>query len=274
MKLLCLVIALALALVWPAAAQTNATPATDPLRELVQKIQTKIMDHKTAESDYTAEIKDFDALIAARKATDPEGAAQASYMKAKLYLEIFENPEQSKVLFQALNHDYPDTKYGKEANHIVEAINKQVEAKKIQAALVKGSTFPDFSEKDLAGAPLSPSALKGKVVLVDFWATWCGPCRAELPNVIAAYQKHHKEGFEIIGVSLDSDRDKLDAFLKKTEGMTWPQYFDGQGWGNKLAAQYGVESIPFAVLIGKDGKIIGKELRGEALETAIAAALK
>ncbi|HXA44002.1 MAG TPA: thioredoxin family protein, partial [Candidatus Angelobacter sp.] len=70
----------------------------------------------------------------------------------------------------------------------------------------------------------------------------------------------------MIGVSLDSDRDKLDAFLKQTDGMTWQQYFDGKGWSNKLAAKYGVDSIPFAVLVGPNGKIIGKSLRGEALE--------
>ena len=81
------------------------------------------------------------------------------------------------------------------------------------------------------------------------------------------------DGFEIIGVSLDSERDKLDAFLKKEDGMTWPQFFDGQGWQNKLAVKYGVESIPFAVLIGPDGKIIDKNLRGEELENAVAGAL-
>jgi thiol-disulfide isomerase/thioredoxin len=150
---------------------------------------------------------------------------------------------------------------------------QQSAAEKIQAGLAKGVDFPDFSEQDLNGKPISVGALKGKVVMVDFWATWCGPCRGELPNVIATYGKHHAQGFEIIGVSLDSDRDKLDAFLKQQDGMTWPQFFDGQGWGNKLAVKYGVESIPFAVLIGPDGKIIGKDLRGEELENAVAAAL-
>ncbi len=93
------------------------------------------------------------------------------------------------------------------------------------------------------------------------------------PNVIFSYKKHHADGFENIGVSLDDDRAKLDAFLKKEDGMTWPQFYDGQGWQNELAKKYGVESIPFTVLIGQDGKIIGKSLRGEKLENAVADAL-
>ena len=145
--------------------------------------------------------------------------------------------------------------------------------KTVLEALPIGSPFPDFDETDLGGEPISVAGFKGKVVLVDFWATWCGPCRGELPNVIATYQKHHANGFEIIGVSLDSDRYTLDTFLKQTDGMTWPQFFDGQGWHNKLAVKYGVESIPFAVLVGPDGKIIGKALRGEELEDAVAHAL-
>ncbi len=91
--------------------------------------------------------------------------------------------------------------------------------------------------------------------------------------MIATYKKHHADGFEIIGVSLDSDREALDSFLKKTDGMTWQQFFDGQRWNNKLAVKYGVEGIPFAVLVGPDGKIIDKNLRGEDLENAVASAL-
>jgi thiol-disulfide isomerase/thioredoxin len=113
---------------------------------------------------------------------------------------------------------------------------------------------------------------KGKVVLVDFWATWCMPCRAELPNVIATYAKYHDLGFEIIGVSLDTDKDAMVKFTQENN-MTWPQYFDGLKWQNKLVAQYGVEGIPFTILIDPQGNIIDKNVRGEALPVAVAKAL-
>ena len=107
------------------------------------------------------------------------------------------------------------------------------------------------------------------MVLVDFWATWCGPCVDELPNVLAAYKKYHGQGFEIVGISLDEDQAKLTSFLKE-QGMTWAQFFDGKGWENKLAVKYGVESIPATFLLDGEGTIIAKNLRGPALDAELA----
>jgi thiol-disulfide isomerase/thioredoxin len=135
-----------------------------------------------------------------------------------------------------------------------------------------GQRFPDFDETDLNGSPLSVAGFKGKVTLVDFWATWCGPCRAEMPNVIAAYQKYHSSGLEMIGVSLDEHKYAVVNFAA-SQGMPWPQYFDGKGWENKLAKQYGVQSIPMSYLLDRNGIIIGKELRGRALDIAVNRAL-
>jgi thiol-disulfide isomerase/thioredoxin len=199
--------------------------------------------------------------------------SQVLYMEAMLYMEVLNNPAKGKELIEKLKTDFPDTKLGKNADSILQSLDKQAEAKKIQSALAPGVAFPDFNVKSVADQPLSVAALKGKIVLIDFWATWCGPCRAELPNVIATYGKYHDKGFEIIGVSLDSDREKLDSFLKQQNGMTWPQFFDGKGWSNELAVKYGVEAIPFTVLVGADGKIIGTNLRGEALGEAVGNAL-
>jgi thiol-disulfide isomerase/thioredoxin len=251
----------------------SLTPAQTQLQALVQKVQAKIKAGQDTEADLADELKSFDRLVASENGAKTDDAAQIVYMKAMLYLEVFKNNEKGAELIKQIKANYPDTKYGQNADKILDSLAKQAAGKKIQDSLAAGAVFPDFAETDLNGKPLSVAALKGKVVLVDFWATWCPPCRAELPNVIVTYKKHHSEGFEIIGVSLDSDREKLDAFLKQQDGMTWPQYFDGLGWSNKLAGKYGVQSIPFAVLVGPDGKIIGKDLRGEDLENAVSAAV-
>jgi len=122
----------------------------------------------------------------------------------------------------------------------------------------------------LQGEKFDLAKLKDKVVLIDFWATWCGPCIAELPNVQKAYADYHDKGFEIVGISLDraADKEKLENFIKE-KNMPWPQAYDGEGWGNAFAKKYGITSIPATFLIGKDGKIVETNLRGAALGVAV-----
>lgn len=133
-----------------------------------------------------------------------------------------------------------------------------------------GSPAPEFAGASLSGDAVKLSDYKGKVVLVDFWATWCGPCIQELPNVIDAYKSYHDKGFEIVAISLDDSQDDLDAFLKDHPEMTWVQLFDGKGWESDIAVQYEVEGIPFTLLLDQQGNIVRQDLRGEALENALA----
>lgn len=128
---------------------------------------------------------------------------------------------------------------------------------------------------DLAGKTVSLDQYKGKVVLLDFWATWCGPCREEVPNVVAAYHKFKAKGFEVVSISLDEseDRAKLLEYTRKNN-MNWRHVFDGKAWKGDLPEQFKVKAIPFAMLIGRDGKIAAVNVRGEELEPAVIKALE
>ena len=118
----------------------------------------------------------------------------------------------------------------------------------------------DMKFTAINGKQIDLAKMKGKVVLIDFWATWCGPCIAELPNVKKTYNKLNQKGFEIIGISLDSNENSLKRFLKK-ENMPWPQFFDGKGWNNELAKKYGIRSIPAMWLVDQEGNLIDTNAR-------------
>jgi peroxiredoxin len=128
-----------------------------------------------------------------------------------------------------------------------------------------GEMAPEIELPQVDGSILKLSDLRGKVVLIDFWASWCGPCRAEFPNVKNLYARFKSEGFEIYGVSLDKDRPSWVSSINSL-GLTWKQVSDLKFWACAPAKTYKVSGIPFTVLIDKEGKIIAKNLRGEDLE--------
>ncbi|MFM8596512.1 MAG: peroxiredoxin family protein [Flavobacteriales bacterium] len=133
-----------------------------------------------------------------------------------------------------------------------------------------GKLVPDFEQTKTDGKKqMKLSDLRGQVVLLDFWASWCGPCRAENPNVVKNYQKYKDAGFTVMSVSLDSDKNKWLAAIAADQ-LTWPNHVsDLAGWQNKVAQQFGVSSIPFTILIDREGKVIATNLRGAALEQAL-----
>ena len=131
-----------------------------------------------------------------------------------------------------------------------------------------GKKAIDFNVKDLDGNDLSLEKYRGNVILLDFWAVWCGPCIAEMPNVKQVYEKYKDDNFQIIGISLDRSRDTLVGYLEK-EGITWPQFFDKNGWQNRVAQMYGINAIPHMYLIDGDGVIRKSGVRGHALEPAV-----
>jgi len=256
----------------PAAKPAAKATAKSDLQVLVGKIQSKLGkadEDKRTEKEFADEMKEFDILLEKYKDQKTDDVAQILFMKAMLYLQVFDDTETGAKLVERLKKEFPDTQQGKNADQVLASLKAQEESKKVQKALAVGSSFPEFEVKDLEGKPLSVANYKGKVVLIDFWATWCGPCVNELPNVLKTYEKYHGKGFDIIGISLDKEKEKLTSFMEK-KGMKWAQYFDGQGWANALAGKYGVQSIPMTYLLDGEGRIIAKNLRGEALEEAVA----
>ncbi|MGN8036290.1 redoxin domain-containing protein [Chitinophaga sp. 22321] len=155
---------------------------------------------------------------------------------------------------------------------LAEAKQKKEDMVRAEAIAKKtgiGATAIDFTQNNTAGKPVKLSDYRGKYVLLDFWASWCGPCRAENPNVLDNYEKYHSKGLEILGVSLD---DKKDAWLKaiKDDGLEWAHVSDLKGWKNEVAKEYNIRAVPSNFLIDKEGKIVAVDLRGEELTQKLA----
>ncbi|MBS1653774.1 MAG: TlpA family protein disulfide reductase [Bacteroidetes bacterium] len=157
------------------------------------------------------------------------------------------------------------------------AIKQQIDAQAQESRGTDwvGKAAPDFTLPDVNGKPVSLHSFKGKFVLVDFWASWCGPCRMENPNVVAAYNKYKDKNFTVLGVSLDRPGQK-DKWLKavKDDNLTWTQVSELQYWDSKVVGLYQFNGIPFNVLIDPDGVVIGQSLRGAALDQKLEEVLK
>ena len=263
----------------PAPTVPKKTELVDFAPELAQvtaDLKAKFDSQNTSATNLAENLKDINALIVQHaKDGNREQLARLYLLDAHIYADGLTNTVRARAIWLKVSRDFPGTLAAQGATLSLARLNALESTEpdpKIPEGLEVGQKFPGFNESDIAGSPLSVTAYRGSVTMIDFWATWCGPCRAEMPNVIDTYLKYHPQGFNIIGVSLDSDRNAVLNFTQ-AQGMAWAQYFDGKGWDNKLAKQYGVESIPMDYLLDWHGIILGKELRGAALSAAVIKAL-
>jgi peroxiredoxin len=194
------------------------------------------------------------------------------------FLRMDKYPAENKTMIERLEKEMPASSYAIEMRAQYDNINKQIKAQQAaqsaEASTSIGTVAPDLAFSSPDGKVIKLSDLRGKVVLLDFWASWCGPCRRENPNVVAAYNKFKDKGFTVYSVSLDQDAGRWKGAIDQ-DGLSWPNHVsDLQGWQSAAARTYGVNSIPAQFLLDKDGKIIAKNLRGDQLEQKLSEILK
>ena len=254
---------------------------------VIMPLQDSLLDSQTAISTLSNEQKTeankaMKMLIAEIDKTSltfiKENEGHPATLAALEPLKIEKHAAAYKSVLKSLATSFSDSDYYMmlkkkyDASTTARTIPNQPPPKKTNrknGQYAAGDEALDIVMADPDGNVRKLSDLRGKVVLLDFWASWCGPCRRENPAVVKAYEKYNSQGFEVFSVSLDSNLDKWKNAIEK-DGLVWPYHVcDLKGWGNAASRAYGISSIPHALLVGRDGVIIETHLRGRALETEL-----
>jgi thiol-disulfide isomerase/thioredoxin len=241
----------------------NSLQGFENQKVILNKLYTDNQSSPKRDSITTVIINQFHALDSLQRLTlrtqMEKHPASLAWIFFKDKLDMTNDFATIDKIDAAMYKAYPENEYVKQQHQAVE----------VERITAIGSPAPDIALTDPQGEIRKLSSLKGKVVLIDFWASWCGPCRKENPNVVAIYGKYHDKGFEVFSVSLDKDRESWLGAIAK-DNLSWSNHVsDLKYWKSEGAAIYGVTSIPYTVLVDKKGKIVAKKLRGEELESKV-----
>ncbi|QEC44612.1 TlpA disulfide reductase family protein [Pseudobacter ginsenosidimutans] len=217
-------------------------------------------EYKTVYAKLLTTMKEFGPIEEAFIASHPDSWVSWHTLTGK---SIISDVKKLEGQFNAMNASFRNSAEGKK---LEEKIRKSYKT-------AMGAVAPEFAQNNPEGQPVALSSLRGKYVLIDFWASWCGPCRAENPHVKAAYEKFKDKNFEILAVSLDNKKDAWVQAIEK-DGLPWLHVSDLLGWKNAVAEQYDVKAIPQNWLLDPNGVIIGQNMRGKELEEKLASVLK
>lgn len=229
--------------------------------------------------EYSNISKPFEPLFQQESAKDPETVRQC----VQALLNFIQNKKSSYIsplaifrIHQVTGDNalmeklYSELTAEVKKSPIGEYVGQQIDEGKRDPM---GKVIADFEQEDQNGKMINIKSFRGKYVLIDFWASWCGPCRGENPNVVSAYNKYKSKNFTVLGISLDKSKSPWLEAIKK-DGLTWIQLSDLKGWSNAVSQQFGITSIPQNFLIDPNGVVIGKNLRGAALEAKLESLLK
>lgn len=257
----------------------SVNTSLDSLRAAMNYSMSQVqMDSLKTDSINAAAEEVFMKIIASKepqlKALLEKFPSTIANFSAFNYINIETNLPLYEKLAKALNERDEKSFYAKRLIADIQNYKQQQKDQAVQEKLLQpGSKMPEITMNDINGKPVSLSNLKGKVVLIDFWASWCGPCRKENPNVVRLYKMYNKKGFDVFSISLDEEKDKWIEAIQK-DGLTWTHVSELKGWSSLVCTQFKINSIPFTVLIDKEGNIIGTGLRGKVLEDKLAEVIR